>query len=83
MGLIGQIALWLGVASLVLVAGAAGGAYLYFHESVAAVAAKDPAVKRAARALQVPFPGQPAVALVIGYDHRLADGKGTPSARTR
>ncbi len=79
MGLIGQIALWLGVASLVIVAGAAGGAYLYFHESVAAVAAKDPAVKRAARALQVPLPGQPAVALMIGYDHRLADGKGAPS----
>ncbi len=79
MGLIGQVALWLGVASLVIVAGAAGGAYLYFHESVAAVAAKDPAVKRAARALQVPLPGQPAVALMIGYDHRLADGKGAPS----
>ena len=79
MGLIGQIALWLGVASLVIVAGAAGGAYLYFHESVAAVAAKDPAVKRAARALQVPLPGQPAVALMIGYDHRLTDGKGAPS----
>jgi LCP family protein required for cell wall assembly len=71
--------MWLGVASLVIFAGAAGGAYLYFHESVAAVAAKDPAVKRAARALQVPLPGQPAVALMIGYDHRLSDGKGAPS----
>ncbi|MGH3119216.1 MAG: LCP family protein [Gaiellales bacterium] len=79
MGLVGQIALWLGIASLVLFAGAAGGAYLYFHESVAAVAAKDPAVKRAARELQVPLPGQPAVALLIGYDHRLSDGKGAPS----
>jgi LCP family protein required for cell wall assembly len=79
MRLLGQIALWLGVASLVLVAGSAGGAYLYFHESVAAVAAKDPEVKRAARALQVPLPGQPAVALMIGYDHRATDGKGVPS----
>ncbi len=79
MAVIGQIALWLGVATLVLVAGSAGGAYLYFHESVAAVAAKDPAVKQAARELQVPLPGQPAVALVIGYDHRLTDGKGAPS----
>ncbi|MDQ3671690.1 MAG: LCP family protein [Actinomycetota bacterium] len=78
-GLIGQIALWLGVATLILVAGSAGGAYLYFHESVAAVAAKDPAVKKAARELQVPLPGQPAVALVIGYDHRLTDGKGAAS----
>ena len=71
--LIGRIALWLGVASLVLVSGAAGGAYLYFHQSVAAVAAQTPEVKRAARA-STPLPGQPAVALVIGYDHRREDG---------
>src|SRR5687768_1489147 len=68
LGLVGQIALWLGIASLVLAAGAAGGAYLYFHQSVAAVAANTPAVKKAARQLDVPLPGQPAVALVIGYD---------------
>ena len=79
MTLVGQVALWLGLASLVLAAGSAGGAYLYFHESVAAVAAKTPAVKRAARTLDVPLPGQPALALVIGYDHRLEDGKDTPS----
>ena len=64
---------------LILVAGAAGGAYLYFHESVAAVAANTPAVKRAAKKLAVPLPGQPAVALVIGYDHRRTDGEGAPS----
>ncbi len=79
LAIVGQIALWLGVASLVLVSGALGGAYLYFHESVAAVAAKTPAVKKAARQLAVPLPGQPAVALVIGYDHREADGAGAPS----
>ncbi len=79
MGLVGQIALWLGAATLILAAGSAGGAYLYFHESVAAVAAKDPAVKKAARELQVPLPGRPAVALVIGYDHRRTDGKGAAS----
>jgi anionic cell wall polymer biosynthesis LytR-Cps2A-Psr (LCP) family protein len=66
--------MWLGVASLVLVSGAAGGAYLYFHQSVAAVAADTPEVKRAARQLAVALPGQPAVALVIGYDHRKEDG---------
>ncbi len=77
LGLVGRIALWLGVASLVLVTGAAGGAYLYFHESVAAVAAETPAVKRAARQLEVALPGQPAIALVIGYDHRQGDGNNT------
>jgi LCP family protein required for cell wall assembly len=79
LGLVGRLALLLGLAALVFVAGAAGGAYLYFHESVAAVAAKTPAVKKAARQLAVPLPGQPAVALVIGYDHRVTDGKGAPS----
>jgi LCP family protein required for cell wall assembly len=71
---VGRLAIWLGVASLVLVSGAAGGAYLYFHQSVAAVAADTPQVKRAARQLSVALPGQPAVALVIGYDHRKEDG---------
>ena len=54
--------------------GTAGGAYLYFHESVAAVAAKTPEVRKAARELSVALPGQPAVALVIGYDARKGEG---------
>jgi LCP family protein required for cell wall assembly len=75
----GRIALWLGVVALVLVSGAAGGAYLYFHESVAAVAADTPEVKRAARKLAVALPGHPAVALVIGYDRRASEADGVPS----
>ena len=78
---IGRIAMWLGIACLVVATGTAGGAYLYFHESVAAVAAKTPEVRRAARQLDVPLPGQPAVALVIGYDHRKGDGP-TASGRS-
>ena len=77
--LVWQIAMWLGIACLVIASGAAGGAYLYFHQSVAAVAAKTPEVRRAARELSVPLPGQPAVALVIGYDHRKEDGPNAPS----
>ncbi len=73
-GLIGRIAMWLGIACLVVATGTAGGAYLYFHESVAAVAAKTPEVRKAARQLDVPLPGQPAVALVIGYDARKGEG---------
>ena len=72
--LVGRIAMWLGIACLVVASGTAGGAYLYFHESVAAVAAKTPEVQRAARQRSsVALPGQPAVALVIGYDRRKAD----------
>jgi len=80
--LVGRIAMWLGVVALVFVSGAAGGAYLYFHESVAAVAAKTPEVKRAAKQLDVPLPGQSAVALVIGYDHRKGDGGAATSGRS-
>ena len=42
--------MWLGIACLVVATGTAGGAYLYFHESVAAVAAKTPEVGRRADA---------------------------------
>jgi LCP family protein required for cell wall assembly len=75
--LMGRVAMWLGIAILVVATGTAGGAYLYFHESVAAVAAKTPEVRKAARQLDVALPGQPAVALVIGYDHRKEDGPNT------
>ena len=51
--LIGQVAMWLGVACLIVATGTAGGAYLYFHQSVAAVAAKTPEVKKAAKTLDV------------------------------
>ncbi len=73
-GLIWRAAMWLGIACLVVATGTAGGAYLYFHESVAAVAAKTPEVRQAARQLDVPLPGEPAVALVIGYDARKGEG---------
>ncbi|MEA2386797.1 MAG: polyisoprenyl-teichoic acid--peptidoglycan teichoic acid transferase, partial [Thermoleophilaceae bacterium] len=56
-----------------------GGAYLWFHESVAAVVASTPDVKIAAKRLDVALPGQPATALVIGYDRRAGEGAGTRS----
>ena len=67
---------WAGVALLVLIGSAAGGAYLWFHESVAAVVASTPDVKIAAKRLDVALPGQPATALVVGYDRRAGEGKG-------
>jgi polyisoprenyl-teichoic acid--peptidoglycan teichoic acid transferase len=71
--------IWAGVVALVLASGALGGTYLYLHESVAALAPKDAATKRAAKQLDVVPADKPAVALVIGYDHRVADGKNAPS----
>ena len=36
-------------------------------------------MKRALKSLDVPLAGQPATALVIGYDRRADDAKGAPS----
>jgi LCP family protein required for cell wall assembly len=79
LGRLGPVLAWVGVVALVLATGAAGGTYLYFHEKVSDLTATSPGVKRAQKNLDVPLPGQPAIALVIGYDHRKTDGKGTPS----
>src|SRR5262245_54556772 len=70
---------WAALVLAVVAGGTAGGAYLYLHESVAAVAPKSVEVKQALKALDVPLPGQPATALVIGYDRRASDAKDAPS----
>jgi LCP family protein required for cell wall assembly len=70
---------WSALVLAVLVGGTASGAYLYLHESVAAVAPKTAEVKKALAKLDIALPGQPATALVIGYDHRADEGKNTPS----
>jgi LCP family protein required for cell wall assembly len=74
-----QALLWTAVTALVLATGAAGGTYLFFHQSVADLAPSDPATKRAASRLVAASADRPAVALVIGYDHRRTDGKNAPS----
>ena len=70
---------WAGVILLVAIGSAAGGAYLWFHESVADVVASTPDVKVAAKRLDVALPGQPATALVVGYDKRAGEGKDVQS----
>jgi LCP family protein required for cell wall assembly len=66
--------------ALSLGVGIGGGLYLYFHQSVSAVQAHTKDVVRAEKALDtVPAANQAAVALVIGYDHRANEAKGTPS----
>jgi LCP family protein required for cell wall assembly len=70
---------WAALVLATVVSGVAGGAYLYAHETVAAIAPKDARVKKAAEKLNVALPGQPATALVIGYDRRAGEAKGTPS----
>jgi LCP family protein required for cell wall assembly len=57
----------------------AGGAYLYFHQSVATVRAHTPSVVRASKSLDVVLPHHAAIALIIGYDHRLGLESAGPS----
>ena len=70
---------WVLVALVVAAGSAAGGAYLWFHQSVAAVVAKTPDVKVAAKRLDIALPGKPATALVVGYDQRAGEQKGMQS----
>ncbi len=70
---------WLLIFLLMCGAALAGGAYLWFHESVAAVVATTPDVKVAAKRLDIALPGEPATALVVGYDQRKGEDAGIAS----
>ncbi len=70
---------WSALVLAVLVGGTGGGAYLYLHETVAAVAPRSAEVKKALKSLEIALPGEPATALVLGYDHRADEGANTPS----
>jgi LCP family protein required for cell wall assembly len=65
---------WLVLALVVVASGAAGGLYLYAHETLASVAPKDKATKHAVSKLTVPVASKPAIALIAGYDHRSGTG---------
>ena len=67
--------LWLGVLVLMVAGGAAGGLYLYGHDFASATAPHSKAMKKAAKRLDYVAPGKPAVALVLGTDHRYVGGK--------
>jgi LCP family protein required for cell wall assembly len=64
------VALWTVLAALIVAGGAAGAAYLKQHEFFTSVAPKTPQDRAAQKELDVPIPGQPTNALVIGTDKR-------------
>jgi LCP family protein required for cell wall assembly len=66
---------WVLVLVAMVAGGAAGGLYLYGHDFASATAPHSRAMKRAAKRLDYAAPGKPAVALVLGTDHRFVDGK--------
>ena len=62
---------WLLASALVIAVGLAGGAYLYLDEEiVGAVKPRDREVRQAAETLDIVPAGEPAIALVVGYDKR-------------
>lgn len=75
-----RVAAWALFVLTMLVAGVGGGAYLYLHESVSAVAPKSETIRKILREkLKVPVAGEPAIALVVGYDKRNEEGADEPS----
>lgn len=73
---------WLVLALAVIGAGAAGGAYLYTHETLKAISAHTPGIKKIETNgdLKVPKASEPAIALVAGYDVRGAPKGPNPYA---
>ena len=70
---------WVFVVLIVALGSVAGGVYLFGREVTQDLVAHTPDVKVAAKRLDVAIPGQPATALVIGYDKRASEAKGDPS----
>lgn len=72
--LLGKIVMWLVVAVLVAAGALAGGVKLYFDYSVAAIRATSPETVAAQKELDAaPAAGEPATAIVIGYDMRAGE----------
>lgn len=68
------------LAVVTLVGGVVGGVYLWTHEAIKDVSAHSAGVVRAQHELaSLSQPDQPAVALIIGYDHRAGIESGVPS----
>lgn len=76
--ILGKILLWTLTTLLVAAGALAGGAWLFLNHSVQAVQAQTPEAREAQRFLDVPVPGAPAVAMVLGYDTRAGKDKGNP-----
>jgi LCP family protein required for cell wall assembly len=79
LGLVGRIMAVVFTVLTSLAIAVAGGAYLYVHQSVAAVQAHTKSVVRATDKLDVPVANHAAIALIIGYDHRANEAKSDPS----
>ncbi len=64
---------WIALVLVIVAAGFGGGAYLFYHESVAATAPHHRDVIAAVNDVAPVLPHHAAIALVLGYDHRVGD----------
>ena len=74
---------WLVLALAVVASGAAGGAYLYLHKTLADIGPRSTQIKNIVKTKElqtVPPPSKPAIALVAGYDVRGAPKGPNPYA---
>src|SRR5258707_2360485 len=61
---------WILLVIVIVASGIGGGAYLYYHETLGAIAAHTPGVVASQKDLQAPKASAPAGAPVIGYEAR-------------
>jgi LCP family protein required for cell wall assembly len=71
--LLGKALVWLVVLVLVAAGALAGGSWLFFNHSVAAIRPHSKEAIAAQKSLDAPTPGQPTTAIVIGYDKRAGE----------
>jgi LCP family protein required for cell wall assembly len=72
--LVGRILFLTLLVAVSLALAAAGGLYLWFHQSVAAIRCHEADCRTAQKRLVThALPGQAAIALLIGYDYRVGD----------
>ena len=79
LGLFRRIVLGTLIVVSAIVLGVAGGAYLYSHQLVSDIQARSVGVVKAQKALDIPVANAPAIALIIGYDHRAGVESNHPS----
>jgi LCP family protein required for cell wall assembly len=83
LAIVSRVLVWLLAVLVVVGTGLAGGAYLYYHETLSDITSSTPEIRIAAESLNVALPGEPAVALAIGYDKRMgAEGEETGRSDT-
>ncbi len=73
LGLLRRVLIVTLLAAVSLALAAAGGLYLWYHQSIAAIRCHESDCRSAQKRL-VGLPGQAAIGLIIGYDYRVGDG---------